>query len=118
MALARYTLETQRAGPKIFEATSSDVVVQDHTGTDRTLAERGPSEIQTLPNRRVETKLQARAAHGLSKYPDQGLDYAHYQRTFDPEAAEANKRKDFPIPLKYLKKPLVPSRSQLLLNRK
>ena len=63
-------------------------------------------------------KQQARASHGLTKYPDQDLDYAVYQRTFDPEATTANKRRDFPLTLKYLKKPMVGSRSQLLLNRK
>lgn len=116
-ALARFTLETQRAGPKIFEATSSDVVVQDKTWTDRTQAERG-SEIRTLRNRQAETKMQARVGQGLSKYPDQGLDFARYQRTCDPEAAEANRRRDFPLSLKYVKKPLVISQKQLLLNRK
>lgn len=117
-ALRQFTLETNRAGPQIFAATTSDVVVQDNTWTDRTLAERGPAEMQTLRNLKVKSKLDARAGHGLTKYPDNDLNFERYQHTYDPEATEANKRRDYPISLKYLKKPLVVSQSQLLLNRK
>lgn len=51
--LRRLAEEAKRSGPKIFENTTSEVVVQDHTWTDRTMAQRGPEEIRTLENRRI-----------------------------------------------------------------
>ena len=93
-------------------------MVQDKTWTDRTLAERGPSEIQILKNQQLQAKMKARVDHGMAKYPDADHDYDGYQRTYDPEMSETIKCRDYPIPLKYVKQPAVGTQKQLLLNRK
>ena len=62
--------------------------------------------------------MKMRQQNGLSRYPDQDLDYDRYQRDHDPERLQKNERRDYPIPLKYNKNPPTNSQSQLLLNRK
>ena len=64
---------------------NSDVVVQDKTWTDRTIQERGPQEVRILRNVQSLNKLQARQDNGLTKYPEQDIDFENFQRVHDPE---------------------------------